>query len=82
MDDNEKKVTLNISTLQASEKKVLTPEQALEELRRQRANGMWAFIDGKETDVNLLTPEDLENVEDIELMYEIQGGQKYDGTIS
>lgn len=67
-------VTINFSTLQNSDKQVLTPEEALAELKRQNANGMWAFIDGKITDVNQLDTDDLLNAEDITLMYEIQGG--------
>ncbi len=73
-DTTPKTVIINTSSLQSMDKQVLTPEEALAELKRQKANGMWAFIDGKETDVSLLSEEDLLNAEDIALMYEIQGG--------
>lgn len=71
----DKEVTVNFSTLQSSEKKVLTPEEALKELKRQNENGMWAFVDGKIADIDQLDADDLLNAEDITLMYEIQGGK-------
>ncbi len=61
-------------TLTNQEEKVLTPAEALEELKRQKANGMWAFIDGQAKDIYDLDLEDLIDAEDITLTYEIQGG--------
>jgi len=61
-------------TLTNQEEKVLTPEEALEELKRQKANGMWAFINGQARDIYDLDLEDLIDAEDITLTYEIQGG--------
>lgn len=61
-------------TLTDQEEQVLTPTEALEELKKQKKNGMWAFVDGQVRDIYDLDESDLIDAEDITLTYEIQGG--------
>jgi hypothetical protein len=68
------KVTIKTMTLANQEDKVLSPAEALEELKRQKANGMWCFVDGQIKDIYDLDLEDIINAEDIMLTYEVMGG--------
>ncbi|MGV8131141.1 MAG: hypothetical protein ACP5N7_03525 [Candidatus Pacearchaeota archaeon] len=73
MTDN-KTVTIKTVTLTEQNDQVLSPAEALEELKRQKKNGKWAFINGQSRDIMDLTEEDLIDAEDITLTYEINGG--------
>ncbi|MBU1067543.1 hypothetical protein KKE60_07125 [Patescibacteria group bacterium] len=69
----EKKVTINITSRGEQEQKVLTPEEALEELKRQQADGKWIFVNGQERSVDDLEIKDILDAE-IDSMYSIEGG--------
>ena len=74
--NDEKKVTIKTMTISGEEEKTLTISEAIAELKKQKENGKWLFINGHEKNIYDLDEEDFIDMEDAEIMltHGIQGG--------